>query len=173
MSLRPGRQVERRCVVAGSNRLGVRGQTTQDGSVVLSFSDEGTANKGNWHETLGLAASWRRPSLFLCENNLYGITTHITGVMAVEYVLERASAVLQRQLRAEDGPDAVPAAGLDKAHRAVDRVVVGQGQSLHAEPHRPRDTDCQTQSLLRCLSALCEGLHGGDLLFMGRSPGDR
>lgn len=62
------------------------------GQIVLNFFGEGTANKGDWHEALNLAAIWKLPVIFLCENNLYGVSTHITDVMAVEYVAQRASA---------------------------------------------------------------------------------
>ena len=62
------------------------------GQVALNFFGEGTANKGDWHEALNLAAIWKLPVIFLCENNLYGVSTHITEVMAIEYVAERASA---------------------------------------------------------------------------------
>jgi pyruvate dehydrogenase E1 component alpha subunit len=60
------------------------------GQVALNFFGEGTANKGDWHEALNLAAIWNLPVIFLCENNLYGVSTHITDVMAIEYVAERA-----------------------------------------------------------------------------------
>jgi pyruvate dehydrogenase E1 component alpha subunit len=64
----------------------------QTGQVVLNFFGEGTANKGDWHEALNIAAIWKLPVIFLCENNLYGVSTHITEVMAVDYVADRASA---------------------------------------------------------------------------------
>lgn len=60
--------------------------------IALNFFGEGTANKGDWHEALNLATIWKLPVIFLCENNLYGVSTHITEVMAVESVAERASA---------------------------------------------------------------------------------
>ena len=62
------------------------------GQVALNFFGEGTANKGDWHEALNLAAVWQLPVIFLCENNLYGVSTHISEVMAIDYVAERASA---------------------------------------------------------------------------------
>src|SRR5690606_24627149 len=62
------------------------------GQVALNFFGEGAANKGDWHEALNLAAIWKLPVIFLCENNLYGVSTHITEVMAIDYVAERASA---------------------------------------------------------------------------------
>ena len=64
----------------------------QSQQVVLNFFGEGPANKGDWHEALNLAAIWKLPVIFLCENNLYGVSTHISDVMAVDYVAERASA---------------------------------------------------------------------------------
>jgi len=62
------------------------------GQVALNFFGEGTANKGDWHEALNLAAIWEIPVIFVCENNLYGVSTHITDVMAVEFVADRAAA---------------------------------------------------------------------------------
>lgn len=64
----------------------------ETGRVALNFFGEGTANKGDWHEALNLAAVWKLPVVFLCENNLYGVSTHLTEVMAIDYVAERASA---------------------------------------------------------------------------------
>jgi len=63
----------------------------ETGQVALNFFGEGTANKGDWHEALNLASVWKLPVVFLCENNLYGVSTHISEVMAIEYVAERAS----------------------------------------------------------------------------------
>jgi len=62
------------------------------GQIVCNFFGEGTANKGDWHEALNLAAVWSLPVIFLCENNLYGVSTHITDVMLTEYVSQRAEA---------------------------------------------------------------------------------
>ena len=64
----------------------------QSGQVALNFFGEGTANKGDWHEALNLAAVWELPVIFLCENNLYGVSTHISEVMAIDFVAERAAA---------------------------------------------------------------------------------
>ena len=64
----------------------------QTGQIVCNFFGEGTANKGDWHEALNLAAVWQIPVIFLCENNLYGVSTHVTDVMLNDYVSERAEA---------------------------------------------------------------------------------
>jgi len=60
------------------------------GQIVCNFFGEGTANKGDWHEAMNLAAVWRLPVVFLCENNLYGVSTHMSDVMLNDYVAERA-----------------------------------------------------------------------------------
>ena len=62
------------------------------GQVVCNFFGEGTANKGDWHEALNLAAIWSLPVIFLCENNLYGVSTHVTDVMRIDFVSQRADA---------------------------------------------------------------------------------
>lgn len=60
--------------------------------IVCNFFGEGTVNKGDWHEALNLAAIWALPVVFLCENNFYGVSTHVTDIMLNEYVSERAAA---------------------------------------------------------------------------------
>lgn len=66
----------------------------RDGSerICCNFFGEGTANKGDWHEALNLAAIWSLPVIFLCENNFYGVSTHMTDVMLNDLVAERAEA---------------------------------------------------------------------------------
>jgi pyruvate dehydrogenase E1 component alpha subunit len=60
--------------------------------VVCNFFGEGAANKGELHEAMNLAAIWSLPVIFVCENNLYAVSTHLSDAMLNEYVSERASA---------------------------------------------------------------------------------
>lgn len=64
----------------------------QTGQIVCNFFGDGTANKGDWHEALNLAAVWELPVIFLCENNFYGVSTHVSDVMLNDYIAERADA---------------------------------------------------------------------------------
>ena len=41
------------------------------GQVVVCFFGDGTTNIGSFHEALNLAAVWKLPVVFVCENNLY------------------------------------------------------------------------------------------------------
>ncbi len=99
----------------------------QTGQVALNFFGEGTANKGDWHEALNLAAIWKLPVIFLCENNLYGVSTHITEVMAVDTVAERASAYGIPGMTIY-GNDPIPV--YDEVKKAAQRARDGQGPAL-------------------------------------------
>jgi acetoin:2,6-dichlorophenolindophenol oxidoreductase subunit alpha len=51
--------------------------------VAVAFFGDGATNIGAFHEALNLAAVWRLPVLFVCENNLYMEYTPIASVTAV------------------------------------------------------------------------------------------
>jgi len=46
--------------------------------VTACFFGEGAVAEGEFHETLNLAALWKLPVLFLCENNLYAMGTALS-----------------------------------------------------------------------------------------------
>jgi TPP-dependent pyruvate/acetoin dehydrogenase alpha subunit len=60
--------------------------------IALNFFGDGAVNEGDWHEAMNLAALWKLPVVFLCENNFYGVSTHISEVVLNEYLVERAAA---------------------------------------------------------------------------------
>lgn len=57
--------------------------------VVLCFFGEGAANQGTFHESLNMAALWKLPVLFICENNRYQIGTEVHHQAAVVEVYKR------------------------------------------------------------------------------------
>jgi pyruvate dehydrogenase E1 component alpha subunit len=92
--------------------------------VTACFFGEGAMAEGEFHETMNLAALWRLPVLFCCENNLYAMGT----------ALERSEAVTDLALRAVGyGMPAWPVDGMDvlavedAARRAVLEVRRGRG----------------------------------------------
>lgn len=75
----------------------------EDRLTVCYFGDA-AANQGSFHETLNMAAKWRLPVLFLCENNRYGMGTAMARVSAVAEVYKRAVGYQMRGERV-DGHD--------------------------------------------------------------------
>lgn len=59
--------------------------------VTVTFFGDGAASKGELHEAMNLASLWQLPVVFLCENNVYASTTHISEYMPNEYVSDRAA----------------------------------------------------------------------------------
>jgi pyruvate dehydrogenase E1 component alpha subunit len=62
------------------------------GKVVLCFFGDGASNQGIFHEALNLAAIWRLPVVYFCENNQYGMSMHVTRSTAVERISDRSLA---------------------------------------------------------------------------------
>ncbi|MEW5815638.1 MAG: thiamine pyrophosphate-dependent enzyme [Spirochaetota bacterium] len=63
-----------------------------EGKVAVAFFGEGASNEGAFHEALNLAAVWKLPVIFVCENNLYGFSTHYKRTMVINDIAERGSA---------------------------------------------------------------------------------
>jgi TPP-dependent pyruvate/acetoin dehydrogenase alpha subunit len=59
--------------------------------VVVDFFGDGAANEGAFHEALNLAAIWKLPVLFVCVNNQYGMSMHVSRHMAIPDISIRAS----------------------------------------------------------------------------------
>ena len=62
------------------------------GQVTVAFFGDGAANQGVFHETLNLAAVWKLPIVFICENNQYALSTSFRRTTAVAQISVRAAA---------------------------------------------------------------------------------
>ncbi len=97
------------------------------GRVTCNFFGDGTASKGELHEAMNLASVWELPVVFLCENNVYAATTHISEYMKNEYVSERAVAYRMPGVSVF-GND--PLTVYTAVKEAADRARQGGGPSL-------------------------------------------
>lgn len=61
-----------------------------DGDVTVCFFGEGAVPIGDFHEAMHLAALWKLPIIFVCENNEFSMGTPLDRTMPVEDVTKRA-----------------------------------------------------------------------------------
>jgi 2-oxoisovalerate dehydrogenase E1 component len=95
--------------------------------VVIAFFGDGASNQGVVHESLNLAAVWKLPIIFLCENNQYALSTSSKRTVAGDSIAGRAAAYAIPGVRV-DGNDL--AAVYDAVKTAVARARTGQGPTL-------------------------------------------
>lgn len=74
-------------------------------AVALAFFGDGATNEGIFHEALNLASVWALPVLFVCTNNQYGMSTHISKVMKDTDITHRAIPYAMKSMSV-DGNDA-------------------------------------------------------------------
>jgi pyruvate dehydrogenase E1 component alpha subunit len=95
--------------------------------VAAAFFGEGAASIGALHEAMNLAAIWKLPVLFVCENNGYAQSTPVEYAVAIPRIADRAVAYSMPGVTV-DGQDAI--AVWEAATIAVERARRGGGPSL-------------------------------------------
>jgi TPP-dependent pyruvate/acetoin dehydrogenase alpha subunit len=98
------------------------------GQVAVAFFGDGATNIGAFHEALNLAAVWKLPVLFVCENNLYMEYTPISQVTAVPYPAADRAAGYGLPGERIDGNDVV--AVKCAVAEAAGRARSGQGPTV-------------------------------------------
>ena len=100
-----------------------------DGSkqVTVAYFGDGAANIGAFHEALNLAALWKLPVIFVCQNNGYGEHTRIENHMAGDLISKRAVGYAMPGFTV-DGND--PFDMYAHAHAAIERARAGEGPTL-------------------------------------------
>src|SRR5882757_5209770 len=76
-------------IAAGS---GLAAVITGRDDVTAAFFGDGASNEGTFHESLNLAAVWKLPVIFVCENNGFGEFTPMATVTSVTDIAVRAQA---------------------------------------------------------------------------------
>ncbi len=97
------------------------------GQVCASFFGDGASNIGQFHEAANMAAVFKLPLIFVCENNLYGEWTRQDREMAIVDIADRAAAYGMPG-RSVDGMDVL--AVHEAAAEAIDRARRGDGPSF-------------------------------------------
>ena len=95
--------------------------------VGIAFFGDGGANLGSFHEILNLAAIWKLPVVFVCENNLYATELSFLKATAGQSVAARAAGYAMPGVEI-DGQDVL--AVYEAAGEAIARARAGDGPSL-------------------------------------------
>ena len=96
--------------------------------VAVAFFGDGATNIGAFHEALNLAAVWKLPVLFVCENNLYMEYTPIASVTSVPNPAADRAVAYGLPAEIIDGNDVVKVHGTMKV--AVERARAGDGPTV-------------------------------------------
>jgi acetoin:2,6-dichlorophenolindophenol oxidoreductase subunit alpha len=113
--------------IALATGAGLASSVRGSGEVAVAFFGDGAANQGVLHESLNLAAIWKLPVLYVCENNGFAESTPAAYATSVADVASRAVAY---------GIPGVVADGADvrdvytAARTAVERARAGEGPTL-------------------------------------------
>jgi TPP-dependent pyruvate/acetoin dehydrogenase alpha subunit len=98
------------------------------GQVAVAYFGDGATNIGAFHEALNLAAVWRLPVLFVCENNLYMEYTPIASVTAVAHPAADRAPSYGLPAEVIDGNDVLVVR--DAVARAAGRARDGGGPTV-------------------------------------------
>ncbi|MDB5714813.1 MAG: pdhA [Sphingomonadales bacterium] len=110
-----------------ANGLALAAQLDGNDRVAVATFGDGAANIGAFHEALNLAAVWKLPVIFLCQNNRYGEHTAFAATTGIERISDRAAAYGMPGIHV-DGND--PSAMYGAAREAVERARAGGGPTL-------------------------------------------
>jgi len=99
----------------------------KDDKVTVCFFGDAASNIGTFHESINAASAWQLPVVFVCTNNLYGISTRITRSTNNENIADRALGY-GIPGKIVDGNDVF--AVYESAKEAIDRARNGGGPTL-------------------------------------------
>ncbi|MFY9187788.1 MAG: thiamine pyrophosphate-dependent dehydrogenase E1 component subunit alpha [bacterium] len=118
-------------VVGGGYNLavgaGLAAKLSGTDQVSVCFFGDGASNRGTFHEGMNMAAAWKLPVVFVCENNQWASTTPYRTTTSVENISDRAIGYGIPGV-VVDGNDVF--AVYEAAQAAVERARDGGGPTL-------------------------------------------
>jgi TPP-dependent pyruvate/acetoin dehydrogenase alpha subunit len=106
---------------------GLSARMRGSGQVCVCFFGEGGNNQGALHENANLAAIWKLPVIYFCENNQYAMSMNVARATAVPDIASRAAAYGMPGANV-DGMDVL--AVFEAVSKAAERGRAGEGPSL-------------------------------------------
>ena len=118
-------------IVAGGMSIitgaGLAAQMDGNGAVAVCFFGDGASNAGPFHESINIAAGWKLPVIYVCENNLWAVNVPAADSLAVNDVAARAAGY-GIPGKVVDGNDVL--AVYEAALEAVAHARAGNGPTL-------------------------------------------
>lgn len=111
--------------IATGGGLAIKMQNRKNVSV--AFFGDGASNQGTFHESINLAAVWKLPVIYVCENNQFGMTVPTWQSTSVENIADRAAGY-GIPGKVVDGNDVC--AVYEAFARAKERALKGEGPTL-------------------------------------------
>ncbi|MEM3507241.1 MAG: thiamine pyrophosphate-dependent dehydrogenase E1 component subunit alpha [Candidatus Bathyarchaeia archaeon] len=71
---------------------GLSAKLRKTDQVAVYFFSDGASNQGTFHESINLASIWNLPVIFVCENNQYAESTHVSEIIRLKNIADRAMA---------------------------------------------------------------------------------
>ena len=105
--------------------MGLGIKMKQQNGVVMVFFGDGAVNEGEFHESLNLASLWKLPVVFMLENNLYGMGSHVDMTHAAGRDIYNSAEYYKIPATQVDGMDLI--AVREATSYAIDRVRSGNG----------------------------------------------
>jgi pyruvate dehydrogenase E1 component alpha subunit len=134
-------------------------------AVTACFFGDGAVAEGEFHESLNLAALWRLPVLFLCENNLYAMGTHLARHQAQTNIALKGRSYGMTAAQV-DGMDVL--AVEQAARQAAHSVRAGEGPCLlEAQTYRFRAHSMYDAELYRAKEEVDEWRRRDPLRLLG------
>ncbi|MGM0432420.1 MAG: thiamine pyrophosphate-dependent dehydrogenase E1 component subunit alpha [Spirochaetota bacterium] len=96
------------------------------GGIAVAFFGDGATNEGAFHESLNLASVWNLPVLYVCINNQYGMSTHLSKSMNITDIAVRAKSYNIRGISL-DGNDVM---GVYRETKKAREYVLDHGPML-------------------------------------------
>jgi len=95
--------------------------------IVLCFFGDGAANEGTFYESLNMASIWNLPIIFMCENNMYAMSSPVSKFIPTPNISDRAKSFSIPGVTV-DGMDVIAVYEVTK--EAADRARNGGGPTL-------------------------------------------
>jgi TPP-dependent pyruvate/acetoin dehydrogenase alpha subunit len=106
--------------------IGLALKKSKKRNCVICFFGDGASNTGAFHESLNMAAVWRLPVIFVCENNQYAISVPVSNSMSAPVSRRGAAYGISSPL--VDGMNVLEV--YSSASQAITRAKQGEGPTL-------------------------------------------